>query len=267
VKRKLMVFTDLDGTLLDHRSYTYEPAKPALAALKQIGADLVLASSKTAAEIAPLRAEIGFAHCEAIVENGGGILGPYTDSADALPGDDHARLLAVLNGLPQTLRSQFSGFSDWTLEEISRRTGLPVALCALAARRQFTEPGEWRGDDTGFRTFCSLLVEQGVDVTRGGRFATLSFGHSKGDGAKKILREHEGGQSVVSAALGDAPNDISMIEAADFGIIIANPDHAGIPILPGEDCGKIWRSGAVGPRGWNLEVLKLVDMTRCSRAS
>ena len=263
MRRKLLVFTDLDGTLLDHHTYSYEPALPALAALKQIDADLILASSKTAAEVAPLRAELGFAHCQAIVENGAGILRPFEVQADGLPGASHARLLAALDSLPETLRCQFVGFSDWTVEEISSRTGLPAARSAFAAQRQFTEPGQWCGDKAAFREFCSLLERKGVHVTRGGRFATLTFGHSKAGRAIDMMHTCESeGRSVLSVALGDAPNDIEMIEAADIGIIIANPDHAGIPDLPGERCGKIWRSGQAGPSGWNAEVLRLVDKIR-----
>ena len=66
----LIVFTDLDGTLLDHETYSLEPARPALDRLASEGIPLILASSKTAAEIDRLRAEIGCADFPAIVENG-----------------------------------------------------------------------------------------------------------------------------------------------------------------------------------------------------
>ena len=46
-------FSDLDGTLLDHENYDWSAAKPALSELKRQGLPLILASSKTAAEIAP----------------------------------------------------------------------------------------------------------------------------------------------------------------------------------------------------------------------
>ena len=55
----MLVFTDLDGTLLDHNDYGYGPALPALTELKARDIPLVLASSKTAAEIAPLHHDLG----------------------------------------------------------------------------------------------------------------------------------------------------------------------------------------------------------------
>ena len=46
---KLIVYTDLDGSLLDGTSYSYEAATPALTALREQGIPLVLVSSKTRA--------------------------------------------------------------------------------------------------------------------------------------------------------------------------------------------------------------------------
>ena len=68
----MIVFTDLDGTLLDHETYRFDAALPALETLAARGVPLVLATSKTAAEIGPIRQALG-RDVPAIVENGGGI--------------------------------------------------------------------------------------------------------------------------------------------------------------------------------------------------
>lgn len=70
--KNYVIFTDLDGTLLDHDTYSYEPANSALEKLRETKTPLILASSKTAAEIAPLRHELGFDAFPAIVENAPG---------------------------------------------------------------------------------------------------------------------------------------------------------------------------------------------------
>jgi len=66
-----IVFTDLDGTLLDHHTYDYSPALPALAKLQERQIPLVFCTSKTAAEMIPFRTEIENVD-PFIVENGGG---------------------------------------------------------------------------------------------------------------------------------------------------------------------------------------------------
>jgi len=88
-----IVFSDLDGTLLDHRTYDYSPALPALAKLQEKQIPLVFCTRKTAAEMIPFRKEIKNKD-PFIVENGGGIYIPNPHSiaplADEFPGGHRA---------------------------------------------------------------------------------------------------------------------------------------------------------------------------------
>lgn len=255
---RLIVFSDLDGTLLDHETYSHAAAAEALARLRDHDVPLILASSKTAAEIAPLRAELGFAHCEAIVENGAGILEPH-DSGDGAS-ETHGRLLTVVASLASELTEHFRGFSDWTDEEVSARTGLSAEQAARARKRQFSEPGLWSGSDAERDRFCELLNVKGIRAQQGGRFMTLSFGSDKALRMTEIIgRYRQPGHEPFALALGDATNDIGMLEAADLGVIIPNSSHGGISRLPGEAGGQIIRETLEGPAGWNQAVLQLLQ--------
>jgi HAD-superfamily hydrolase, subfamily IIB/mannosyl-3-phosphoglycerate phosphatase family len=251
---RLIVFSDLDGTLLDHGSYSWAPAKPALLRMRALGAPLVLASSKTASEIADLRDQMGFADCPAIVENGAGIL-PAGAEAQA-DRSAHEALLAVLAELPADLRACFSGFSDWSVEEVAANTGLPLAQARLAARRQFSEPGLWSGSAEAQKAFEAALAEKGIAARQGGRYLTLSFGATKADRMAEIVSRYH--PRPTTMALGDAPNDVEMIEVADFGVVVANSHGPGIPSLVGEAEGRITRTKVPGPEGWNLAVLERI---------
>ena len=66
----LLVFTDLDGTLLDHHSYSFSAALPALQRLRRARIPVIPVTSKTLAELAPLMRELDNAH-PCIAENGG----------------------------------------------------------------------------------------------------------------------------------------------------------------------------------------------------
>ena len=255
---ELVVFSDLDGTLLDHETYGFEAARPALEALRARRIPLVLASSKTAAEIAPLRARLGFSGCPAIVENGAGVL-----PGGAMPsggGEVYARLRHALETVPARLRAGFSGFGDWDAAEVARRTGPDPDTAALARLRQFSEPGLWTGPGADLPAFEAALRERGLAARRGGRFLTLSFGGTKADRMAEIRRACAGtGDALpMTLALGDAPNDIEMIEAADFGVIVANPAHEPLAELQGEALGRIRRTRAIGPAGWNEAVLAIL---------
>ena len=71
--RAVVVFTDLDGTLMDHVSYAVAPAKPALDALAARSIPVVPVTSKTRAELVPLMARLGLSGA-AIAENGAVIM-------------------------------------------------------------------------------------------------------------------------------------------------------------------------------------------------
>lgn len=249
-----IVFTDLDGTLLDHHDYRWSAALPALSKLRAMGIPVIIASSKTAAEIAPLRAEMRLQACPAIVENGAGVLPAHADQGDA--GDDYTRLRAALDALAPDLRAHFRGFGDMTDADVAEITGLTGMQATLARQRAFSEPGTFGGDSAALNAFVDALRDRGVHARRGGRFLTLSFGGTKADRMAEIAALYG---NPVTIALGDAPNDIEMLEAADHGVIIANPSGTQLPILLAERDGDIRRSTKIGPEGWNECMLQIVS--------
>ncbi|MCA0041939.1 HAD-IIB family hydrolase [Celeribacter litoreus] len=251
---RLIVFSDLDGTLLDHATYAWDAANEALDKMRELGIPLVLASSKTASEIADLRAQMGFEDVPAIVENGAGLL-PAGAGAGA-DTSEHDAIRKALDELPAELRACYEGFSDWPVEAVADKTGLPLQQAEKAARRQFSEPGLWNGSDEDLAKFEALLGEKGIRARQGGRYLTLSFGATKADQMAAIISGFE--PRPVTMALGDAPNDVEMIETADFGIVIRNTHGPGIPPLSGEDDGRIARTERPGPEGWNIAVLERI---------
>lgn len=249
----IVVFTDLDGTLLDHDSYSFEPARAALERLAAERIPLVLASSKTEVEMRPIAQAIGI-DWPMIVENGAGVVG--------LPGQDantgcYEELRNFLAGLPVSLRDCFQGFGDWSDAEVAERTGLPLAAARLARQRQFSEPGIFDGTDAQKADLLERLDEAGFRAAQGGRFFTLMPQTSKADAMANVAAHfrsrHEG--PVTTIALGDAQNDLAMLEAADRGFIIHNPAHEPLPVTKRELEGSITRSEAAGPTGWNQMIL------------
>jgi mannosyl-3-phosphoglycerate phosphatase len=255
----LLIFTDLDGTLIDHGTYQWSPALEALNALKAIGAGVVLASSKTGAEIAVLRDELSLNDWPAIVENGAGLL-PAHD-AEPHSSTDYKHLRGILSCLPDDLRQHYTGFGDMTTEDVMATTGLDAKSAKLSQRRAYSEPGLWSGSEADKTLFLSHLRAEGIHAQQGGRFLTLSFGANKVD-QMRVLKQRFKPQTTI--ALGDAPNDISMLEAADFGVVIANPHRAPLTDLKGEAEGRIQRTKDAGPVGWNraiLDLLAQLDLT------
>ncbi|MFY0691677.1 MAG: HAD hydrolase family protein [Paracoccaceae bacterium] len=252
----ILVFSDLDGTLLDHETYRWDAAEPALARLRAMGAGLVLATSKTAAEVAPLRAELGFSAWPAIVENGGGILEPGDQALQ-----DYSAYQSI-RGILRTLPPGFLGFGDMTAQEISALTGLTLAAADRAKQRQFSEPGIWRGSADAYEGFVDAARQAGLSAQTGGRFLSLSFGETKADCLDRLIDRFA---PRCSVALGDAPNDLGMLQRADIGIIVANRSGTGVPALPGEATGRIRRTVDEGPKGWAVAMTEILDVISTKR--
>lgn len=252
---RLLVFSDLDGTLLDHRTYAWQPAAPALERLRLAGCGVVLASSKTAAEIAPLRDAMGLADWPAIVENGGGLLEPGADGTEGA--QTYRELRAAIARLP----NGFTGFGDMTHQDIAEHTGLSPDDAIRAQARQFSEPGLWTGPGAERDAFVAAAQGAGLTVQQGGRFLTLSFGGTKADRMDEVIDRYRPEHTL---ALGDAPNDVAMLERAEIGVVVANSASPGIPPLAGENSygktrGRIIRTHAEGPAGWTEAVNAILD--------
>ena len=250
----IVVFTDLDGTLLDHDTYSWAPAQSALERLARHRIPVVLASSKTAAEMKNLQAQMQLQAYPAIVENGAGVL--FSEHAEEHRTDIYAKLRVALDDLPTNLRSAFVGFGDMTSEKVAELTGLSLAAARLARARQFSEPGLWTGDPELRSAFLDAIGKKQIAARDGGRFMTLSFGQTKKDRMNEIQARLK---TKTTFALGDAPNDVEMLEHADFGVIVANPHRTALPGLKGEDTGRIVRTKEPGPKGWNHAVHSFLD--------
>ncbi|WP_167631610.1 HAD-IIB family hydrolase [Mariprofundus ferrooxydans] len=269
--RDIILFTDMDGTLLDHHNYSFAPAKEAIAALKQAGIAWILNSSKTLAELCELRAELGQVD-PVIVENGAGIAIPcdYRHRLWQLPdGDLHEQdgfllkktgrsrdeILQLLQPLKGHYR--YTGFADMTTAMLCELTGLPVGGAVKAMQRHFSEPILWQDSEQAYDAFVCQVEACGLSVLRGGRFIHIMGGADKGRAMQWLLAGYShAGVGLMSVALGDSHNDLAMLERADIAVIVRSPVHAP-PQLP--DHPHLMLTEATGPAGWNRAVLEILN--------
>jgi mannosyl-3-phosphoglycerate phosphatase len=95
-------------------------------------------------------------------------------------------------------------------------------------------------------------------VTRGGRFFHLTGPTDKGRAVLELLRLYPGnGSGRVAVALGDSPNDLSMLQAVDRPIVVPRPGGACDETLAAALAGSE-RAPAPGPGGWNEAVLAVL---------
>ncbi|MGD2125926.1 MAG: HAD-IIB family hydrolase [Desulfobacteraceae bacterium] len=264
-----LIFTDLDGTLLDHNTYRWEEAKPALAQCSSLQVPVVLVSSKTRAEMDVLRAEMGLSW-PFISENGGGIFFPKEETPGPPPGATiekntwkwslglpYERLVDALREIRKALRWNIRGFSDMTPEEICRLTGLDPESGRLAAMREFDEPFIIKEPEKiDLNLLHDAARRRGLHITTGGRFHHLQGKNDKGEAVEKLISWYKQLPSYpITIALGDSPNDFSMLKRVDHPVLVRTSRH--FPEIEQEVPGlRITRE--TGPRGWNEAVLELL---------
>lgn len=255
----LVVFTDLDGTLLRHEDYDWSEAGEALAALAAHRIPCVIASSKTRSEIDVWRERLGLTD-PYISENGGALHFPAgADSAGETVrlGVSYVRLREALDEIGRELGVALRGFGDMTAGEIAALTGLAGGDLERARQREHDEPflparpltsdEEARLDDAA--------LSRGLRVTRGGRLHHLLGAHDKGMAARVLLSTLSAdGAAVRSLGVGDAANDLELLRAVTRAIVVARPDGTHDPELVAGLPGARFVHG-IGPAGFNEGVL------------
>ena len=268
--RQAVIFTDLDGTLLDYTTYSFEKALSALSLIRRKKVPLVICSSKTKREIEYYRQRLGNDH-PFISENGGGIYIPkdYFGLHVRLEGleirrEDGYLVIRLgarygdLRRVVETLRQEgfrIKGFGDMTAKELSEAANMTIVEAEMARQRDFDEPFVFEGDEAKADRLFGRIRSEGFSVTRGRFFHIL--GDSDKGKAVTILADFYKKKfgEITTIAIGDSPNDITMLENVDHPVIVQRPDgtyDARID-LPGLE-----KADGIGPEGWNRAVLAVL---------
>ncbi|HEX9750841.1 MAG TPA: HAD-IIB family hydrolase [candidate division Zixibacteria bacterium] len=268
----LVFFSDIDGTILDYYSYSFEPAQAAVRELKRRNVPLVLVSSKTSAEIRHIQKLLGL-EAPFISEHGGAIFWPKSVIAECPRGatERNGCWVRELGTSYDKVRKHFidyrlsagvklEGFGDWTPQQISREANMPLAAAMLAKKREYDEPFLFnpRLSDSEIDRHVSAICSNGWNILPGLRFFHLTGKADRSKAVRELVRWY---QSVEPAkphtiAFGDSPNDWAMMQECEIAVAVKRPDgkyHADLRAHKG-----IRLAGAPGPEGFNRMALRLM---------
>ena len=262
---RLLVFTDLDGSLLDHDHYGWAAAQPALELLGEREIPVVFNTSKTLEEVLVIQRQMGIDQ-PFITENGMVTTIPAgyfrdaceTERTHFFHGQPYRSIRRILASIRRQHGFCFTGFADLTEKQVAEMTGLSTDAAGKAMARKASEPLIWRDGDAQLREFVRLLGAEGLHLTRGGRFYHVSGKGDKGLALQALLNRYQQEypqQIMQTCALGDGINDLPMLEAADYPVLIRS-EHGLAPDVG--HLARVVKTRSVGPGGWNQAILDLL---------
>jgi mannosyl-3-phosphoglycerate phosphatase len=278
---KLLIFTDLDSTLLDHYTYSFENAGEAIKLAKDRDIPIIFVTSKTKAEI-----EIYLERMDNkkpfIVENGGVMYIPVNSPIskfliEELPirdryymkifGTPTEILLNSFNEIKSITSLKMKGITEMTIEEISKITNLPLEEALLAKTREFSEPFIILGEVTRVDEIEleKLINSKGFNVIRGGRFYHFVGESDKGKAVEYLLDLYRKyyDSDIVTVGLGDSKNDIPLLKCCDIPVAVKRFNGEYNSDLVNETRAHL--ADGIGPSGWNSSVLRIIGIYNITR--
>ncbi|MBX2831134.1 MAG: HAD-IIB family hydrolase [Rhodospirillales bacterium] len=261
--RAIAIFTDLDGTLLDHDTYSWEAARPALDRVKLLSIPLIAVSSKTLAELEYLNQAVHL--FDGLIGENGGVIS--LNGVTEHYGPSEEKIDAARTQIKEAVHVPLGSFRTVSPEVIAAETGLSLEDATRAAQRHCSDPLIWQPTAKDVATAREIAAKWSLNLVKGGRFHTLCGPASKGQAMKRMLERlavkqsnktgNGAAQRYTTIALGDSPNDIPMLQEADIAVQI--PTKHRVRTSPMLDHSNLRIAPHAGPDGWNAAVNAILD--------
>ena len=269
--KRIIIFTDLDGTLLDHCTYSFSEAKEALEYIREREVPIIICSSKTRDEIEGYRKKL-LNNEPFISENGGAIFIPEFYKGLKYEYDkvgngylvieissEYKILEDVLKKIKDNTGIDIKSIAECTVDEVMQITGLSRDEAALSQRREYTLPFIINGGESEASSIRNEILSVGYNYTEGGRFMHLMGANDKGKAVKKlvdIFKENQPDADIISVGIGDSLNDLSMLEVVDSPLLVKKISGDYEERIKVD---RLIHADGVGPIGWGKAVMRLFN--------
>lgn len=269
MKETVLIYTDLDATLIDAKTGDFSPALPLLKELEERGLPVLLNSSRTVSELLHLRKQMGNRHPFA-AEHGGAVCVPkgYFEGAqievdhpvkmDYL-GLNHPAIMAQIQELKDLHDYSFIGFDDLSVTDLADETGLSMELAIKAKSRMASEALLWLDSVDAMEHFEEALAERQLKLVKGGRFYYVIFERADKGGAINWINFnfHEAcpDAKIKTIGIGDSANDLALLEGVDLPVVVAPPRGQALELSRPNTL----YTQASGPLGWVEGVKKALE--------
>ncbi len=259
MKKKLtiIIFTDLDGSLLHRDTFKFDPIKDYLKSLLDNGIIVIPNSSKTEKEIEKFNEELGV-ELPYISENGSAIHGLNLINQNfpnkIILSREKEELLKIFNEkTPEKLINKCVQISKLSKKEQEKIFGQKDDRLKDALKRKYTLPLLFNGNNSEKNKLLKILSSNSLTLQEGGRVLNLCDNINKIKSMNKIIKILKKTEDKIKTiAVGDNYNDLEMLKNSDLPCLVFNDQFK----LDKINIDNLIFSNKPSPEGW-ADVIKM----------
>ena len=267
--KKYLIFTDLDGTLLNHENYSLGNNKKIISRIIYNQNDIIFNTSKTFIESKNLLKILNLVNMPFSTENGAVLYFPKKKFKKIKHSYDFGKYwkyrVAKLSSLKwyKFLKKKQKEFKfliaqDLSFDVLKKYTNLKNTKMML--NREASQIIIWKDSLSNLKKFKNKLkLEKNGVLIQGSRFIQISSICNKRIAKKLISHAYDiqfrDKYSMNTIAMGDSKNDIEMLNSCKYSCIIKNPSCAYPKLRSNKK--NVFKSSKLAPDGWSEVLYKL----------
>ncbi len=259
-KFSLVIFTDLDGSLLHRETFKFDPIKDYIVNLLNNGIIIIPNSSKTEKEIENFNKELDI-DLPYISENGSSIHGLNLINANfpnkIILSRDKEELLKIFDiKVPDTLKEKCNLISNMNQKKQEMIFGQTDDNLKNALDRKYTSPLLFNGNKAEKNKILKILNSHSLTLQGGGRVSNLCDNVNKVKSMNKVIKIlRKTKDKIKTIAVGDNYNDLDMLKNSDIPCLVFNDEFT----LNEIKIDNLIISNKPSPEGWADVIKKALD--------
>ena len=256
-KKQIIIFTDLDGSLLNKDTFRFDEIEDYFRELISKGIKIIPNSSKTEAEMSDFNNQYNL-NLSFIAENGSSIHGlnlMHKNLSEKISlSRSNDQIYTIYN---ENISSKFKNKITFILKLNSKEQqeifGLPLDKMMLALNRNYSLPIQFNGNEIEKNEFIQIMHNVGLTVQTGGRVMNICDNVNKSKAMLKTVEliKEEMNNEIITIGVGDNQNDIDMLKKCDYACLVKNNSFDSSLV----NIDNLIKSTEPSPLGW-ADVIK-----------
>ena len=256
-QKKIIIFSDLDGTLLDKNTFKFDIIEDYFRELILNGITIIPSSSKTEAELLDFNNHYNL-KLSFISENGSAIHGLDLVNKKLPNKVSISRSIDEIykiynETISLDIKQKIIFILNLNFEEQKKFFGLPQDKMLLAKKRNHSIPIQFKGTEIEKKNFIKIMNDVGLSVQSGGRIMNICDNTNKSKAMFKTIEliGKETDENIITIGVGDNQNDIEMLKNCDYACLVKNDNFDSSLI----NIDNLIKSSEPSPKGW-ADVIK-----------